>query len=199
MFSGIVEEMGTLKSQAKEAGNLRLTVACSFVSELRVDQSIAHNGVCLTVAALKDDNYEVVCIGETLNRSNLGLLRPGDMLNLERSLRAGDRIDGHIVQGHVDETGTLKEILESDGSWLLRITYSPSSENTTVEKGSVCVNGVSLTVVDSADTEFSVAIIPYTFEHTNLRFLKAGDTVNLEFDILGKYIRKLLVSQGALR
>ena len=199
MFSGIVEEMGVLKSQAKEAGNLRLTVACSFVSELRVDQSISHNGVCLTVAALKDGAYEVVCIGETLSRSNLSQLRPGDKLNLERSLRAGDRIDGHIVQGHVDETGTVKEIRESDGSWLFRITYALSSENTTVEKGSVCVNGVSLTVVDSADTEFSVAIIPYTFEHTNLRFLKPGDTVNLEFDILGKYIRKLLVSQGALR
>jgi riboflavin synthase len=152
MFSGIVEEMGTLKSQVKEAGNLRLTVACSFVSELRVDQSISHNGVCLTVDALKDGAYEVVCIGETLSRTNLSRLQPGERLNLERSLRAGDRIDGHIVQGHVDETGTVKEIIESGGSWLFRIAYSPSSENTTVEKGSVCMNGVSLTVVDSGDT-----------------------------------------------
>jgi len=199
MFSGIVEQMGTLKSQSREADNLRLRVACSFASELRVDQSISHNGVCLTVTSIAEDEYEVVCIGETLRRTNLGSLKNGDLLNLERSLRAGDRIDGHIVQGHVDETGQVTEILDSNGSWLYRIAYAASSENTTVEKGSVCVNGVSLTVVDSDVSEFSVAIIPYTFEHTNFCFLKKGDMVNLEFDILGKYIRTLLARQGALR
>ena len=183
--------MGTVMNLAAEGSNLRLVVSCSFVAELKVDQSIAHNGVCLTVAGLHDQAYEVDCIDETLKRTNLGQLKAGDKINLERSIRANDRLDGHIVQGHVDETGIIREILSSGGSWLYRISYSPASENITVEKGSVCVNGVSLTVVDSAAGEFSVAIIPYTFEHTNFNLLKPGDTVNLEFDIVGKYISKL--------
>ena len=191
MFTGIIESLGFVQKIHTEADNLRLEIACRFANELRVDQSVSHNGVCLTVVAVHPPTYDVVCIDETLKRSNLGLLQPGDAVNLERSMIAGGRIDGHFVQGHVDETGTIRKIVDNDGSRILFIRYSEVSPHITVEKGSVCVNGVSLTVVESGERAFSVALIPYTLEHTNLQFLKTGDSVNLEFDVLGKYMQKL--------
>ena len=192
MFTGIIEETGIVREAIKEGNNLRLVMSCSFAPELKPDQSVSHNGVCLTVVAVSGGNYEVVIIEESLRRSNLGALQPGDRVNLERSLRAGDRIDGHFVQGHVDETATVKDVRDAGGSREIHFAYNKSSPHITVSKGSVCVNGVSLTVVDSADHEFSVAVIPYTLEHTNLSKLKPGDSVNLEFDILGKYLQKIV-------
>ncbi|MFQ9315571.1 riboflavin synthase [Dysgonomonas mossii] len=193
MFSGIVEEAATVVSLRKEAENLHLTMKCSFTHELKIDQSVAHNGVCLTVVNLEGDTYTVTAIKETLERSNLGLLKVGDKVNLERSMLMNGRLDGHIVQGHVDQTAKCIEIREADGSWYFKFEYEFDREMAkkgylTVDKGSVTVNGVSLTVVDPTNNTFEVAIIPYTYEHTNFHQFKVGSVVNLEFDIIGKYI-----------
>lgn len=195
MFSGIVEALGTITDLRREHGNLHITVRSPFTNELKIDQSISHNGACLTVVDIKDDDYTVTAITETLNKTNLGDLKQGDRVNLERCIKAGDRLDGHIVQGHVDQVGVCADVKDDNGSWLYTFEYDPSLGNVTVEKGSVCVNGVSLTVVNSKNNGFSVAIIPYTHEHTNFHAIKKGDRVNLEFDILGKYIARLLQRQ----
>ncbi|MDQ3048922.1 MAG: riboflavin synthase [Bacteroidota bacterium] len=192
MFSGIVENIGQVTHLQKEQDNLHISVRSKFTSELKIDQSIAHNGVCLTVVKIEDDIYTVTAIDETLKKTNLHTLQLNDQINLERCLRLGDRLDGHIVQGHVDQTGVCKTVKESGGSWVFTIEYDATKGNVTVEKGSVCVNGVSLTVVDSKENSFSVCIIPYTFENTNFQHIKEGTIVNLEFDILGKYISRLM-------
>ena len=192
MFSGIVEEAAKVVRLEKDKDNLHITVSCSFADKLKIDQSVAHNGVCLTVVDLKEGEYTVTAIKETLQKTNLGLLEVGDKINLERSMRMEALLDGHIVQGHVDQTAVCTSIEEVNGSWYFTFKYDPSLGNITVEKGSVAVNGVSLTVVNSKDDEFSVAIIPYTYEHTNFHQFKAGTVVNLEFDILGKYVTKLM-------
>lgn len=194
MFTGIVETTGTIKSLEKKASNLVLTVECFFASALKPDQSVLHNGVCLTVTGISGNTYTVEAIEETLNKTNLGLLKVNDKINLERSMIAGGRFDGHLVQGHVDQTAKCANIVSTDGSWLFTFSYEASGGNETVGKGSVCVNGVSLTVADSLTGKFSVAIIPYTFQHTTFQFMKAGDTVNLEFDIIGKYVKHYLQS-----
>ena len=197
MFSGIVEETATLVAVTPRQGNnIDLTLKCSFVPELKIDQSVAHNGVCLTVVSIDDDTYTVTAIRETLDRSNLRLLKPGDHVNLERSMLMNGRLDGHIVQGHVDCTATCIDIQDVDGSRYYKFNYEVSPELIakgyfTVEKGSVTVNGVSLTVCDSERDSFRVAIIPYTFEHTNFHDIKVGSKVNIEFDIIGKYISRL--------
>lgn len=192
MFSGIIEGLGEVIALKKEQGNLHITINADFTPELKIDQSIAHNGACLTVVDIKDKTYTVTAIEESLQKTNLGLLKVGDSINLERCMKLGDRLDGHIVQGHVDQTAVCKKVEETNGSWTYTFEYDASQNNITVEKGSVCVNGVSLTVVNSKNNSFSVCIIPYTFEHTNFKNLKAGTVVNLEFDILGKYISKLV-------
>ncbi len=192
MFTGIIEELGTVSEVRKENSNLILTIATAFTQELKVDQSVAHNGVCLTVVEINGNEYKVTAIDETLKRTNLGSLKPGDKINLERCMKLGDRLDGHIVQGHVDTVAEVTRIEEQNGSWLFYFKYPFSSENVTVEKGSVCVNGVSLTVVESKDHSFSVAIIPFTWEHTNFHTLKTGDFVNIEFDVIGKYVARLM-------
>ncbi|MGN6640893.1 MAG: riboflavin synthase [Mucilaginibacter sp.] len=192
MFTGIIETLGKVTDLRREQGNLHITVESSMSSELKIDQSVAHNGVCLTVVALADGKHTVTAIEETLNKSNLGQLKNGDLVNLERCMQMNARLDGHIVQGHVDQTAVCIGFNELDGSWEYTFEYDASKDNVTVEKGSICVNGISLTVVNSKDNSFSVAIIPYTFEHTNLQQVKAGSTVNLEFDIIGKYVAKLL-------
>lgn len=194
MFSGITEGLGEVIALKKEQGNLHITIKSDFTSELKIDQSIAHNGACLTVVDIKDKTYTVTAIEESLQKTNLGLLKVGDSINLERCMKLGDRLDGHIVQGHVDQTAICKKVEETNGSWMFTFEYDASQNNITVEKGSVCVNGVSLTVVNSKDNSFSVCIIPYTYEHTNFKNFKAGTVVNLEFDILGKYIKKLMVN-----
>jgi riboflavin synthase len=192
MFSGIVEEAAKVVRLEKDKDNLHITVSCSFADKLKIDQSVAHNGVCLTVVDLKEGEYTVTAIKETLQKTNLGLLEVSDKINLERSMRMEALLDGHIVQGHVDQTAVCTSIEEVNGSWYFTFKYDPSLGNITVEKGSVAVNGVSLTVVNSKDDEFSVAIIPYTYEHTNFHQFKVGTVVNLEFDILGKYVTKLM-------
>ena len=192
MFSGIVETTARVAAIREEGGNRHFTLECPFTDELKIDQSIAHNGVCLTVVSIEGDRYTTTAIRETLLKSNLGGLRVGDPVNLERSMRPDALLDGHIVQGHVDQTARCTAIDEADGSWYFAFEYDPSQGNVTVEKGSVAVNGVSLTVVDSREGAFRVAIIPYTFEHTNFHALKVGSTVNLEFDIVGKYIARLM-------
>lgn len=197
MFSGIVEEAATVVSAEREGGNLQLRMLCSFTEELRIDQSVAHNGVCLTVVEIHPDStYTVTAIQETLERSNLGELREGDRVNLERSMLMNGRLDGHIVQGHVDTTAVCTGIEEADGSRYFAFRYEVPREMAlkgymTVEKGSVTVNGVSLTVCDSERDSFRVAIIPYTFEHTNFREIRPGSRVNIEFDIIGKYLARL--------
>uniref|UniRef100_UPI0039A68374 riboflavin synthase n=1 Tax=Ornithobacterium rhinotracheale TaxID=28251 RepID=UPI0039A68374 len=191
MFTGIVEEMAEVAKIEQKEANTHIYLKANFFSELKIDQSIAHNGACLTVTALNHELYAVTAIAETLQRTNLGSLKVGDKVNVERCMHLSDRIDGHIVQGHVDQVGKLDKIEDQNGSFKLYFSYD-QKKFTTVEKGSICVNGVSLTVVDSLPGEFSVAIIPYTWEHTNLGYLKAGDSVNLEFDILGKYVQKLM-------
>lgn len=191
MFTGIIESLGKVIDLQRDRDNLHLIIGSDISNELKVDQSVAHNGVCLTVVALEDGMHTVTAITETLNKTNLGQLRIGDLVNLERCMQMNGRLDGHIVQGHVDQTALCTEVKELAGSWEYTFTYDPSSGNITVEKGSVCVNGISLTVVNSKPDSFSVAIIPYTFEHTNMQNLKKGDTVNLEFDIIGKYVAKL--------
>ena len=188
MFTGIIEKLGRVVSLLKEHDNLHIIVEVDFAGELKTDQSVAHNGVCLTVIDIKGNQYSVTAIKETLEKTNLGLLKIGDFINLERCMKLGDRMDGHMVQGHVDQTAVCKSVQETNGSWLYTFEYSPSPKNITVEKGSICVNGVSLTVVNAEPGKFSVAIIPYTHEHTNFKLIKSGDIVNLEFDILGKYI-----------
>ena len=192
MFSGIVETTARVAAIREEGGNRHFTLECPFTDELKIDQSIAHNGVCLTVVSIEGDRYTPTAIRETLLKSNLGGLRVGDPVNLERSMRPDALLDGHIVQGHVDQTARCTAIDEADGSWYFAFEYDPSQGNVTVEKGSVAVNGVSLTVVDSREGAFRVAIIPYTYEHTNFHALKVGSTVNLEFDIVGKYIARLM-------
>lgn len=192
MFSGIVETTARVAAIREEGGNRHFTLECPFTDELKIDQSIAHNGVCLTVVSIEGDRYTTTAIRETLLKSNLGGLRFGDPVNLERSMRPDALLDGHIVQGHVDQTARCTAIDEADGSWYFAFEYDPSQGNVTVEKGSVAVNGVSLTVVDSREGAFRVAIIPYTYEHTNFHALKVGSTVNLEFDIVGKYIARLM-------
>ena len=196
MFSGIVEEAGVVKGLVKEGDNLHITVKCSFVNELKIDQSVAHNGVCLTVVKLGDDSYTVTAIKETLMRSNLGALKEGDLVNLERSMCMNGRLDGHIVQGHVDTTAVCTSVTDENGSHVFTFKYDVPAElkrkgYITVDKGSVTVNGVSLTVCEPTDDTFSVAIIPYTFENTNFCRIKEGTLVNLEFDIIGKYVSRL--------
>ena len=197
MFSGIVEEAAKVIALEKDQENLHITLECSFVKELSIDQSISHNGVCLTVVNKTDKNYTVTAIQETLIKSNLGLINIGDKVNLERSMKINDRLDGHIVQGHVDQTAVCTEVREAEGSWYYRFEYEPARDDyITVEKGSVSVNGVSLTVVNSKDNSFEVAIIPYTYEVTNFHQIKPGTVVNLEFDIIGKYIAKIIKQQS---
>jgi riboflavin synthase len=198
MFSGIIEEFGTVTAIERERENVHFTLTCSFVDELKVDQSLSHNGVCLTVTSIdkKNSTYRVTAIKETLLKSNLGLLDVGSKVNLERSMVMNGRLDGHIVQGHVDQTATCTQVEEADGSWYFTFEYAFDPEKAkqgymTVEKGSVSVNGVSLTVVNSKDNSFQVAIIPYTYEVTNFHTFKKGTVVNLEFDIIGKYLSKL--------
>ena len=196
MFSGIVEEAATVVALSKDKGNLHITLRCSFTGELKIDQSISHNGVCLTVVSIGDDTYTVTAIKETLDRSNLGLLEVGSKVNLERSMPMNGRLDGHIVQGHVDQTAICTDVKEADGSWYFTFEYLFDREMAkkgylTVDKGSVTVNGVSLTVVEPTDNSFKVAIIPYTYEFTNFHQIKKGIVVNLEFDIIGKYISRI--------
>jgi riboflavin synthase len=197
MFSGIVEEAATVVRLEKEKDNLHITMKCSFVDELKIDQSISHNGVCLTVVNKDKETYTVTAIKETLDKTNLGLLKPGDKVNLERSTRLDGRLDGHMVQGHIDQTAVCTAVNEAGGSWYYTFKYEPVSEDyITVEKGSVSVNGVSLTVVNSKQSSFEVAIIPYTWEVTNFHQIKQGTVVNIEFDILGKYIAKIVRQQS---
>jgi len=192
MFTGIVEGIGVLKKKINESGNLRLSILSPFTGELKIDQSISHNGVCLTVNGINDNEYETVVIEETISRTNFSSLKEGDKINLERSMKIGDRLDGHLVQGHIDETAECKNIEHKNGSVVITFEYAAASNNITVEKGSICINGVSLTVVTSKKNSFSVAIIPYTLEHTNFHAMKTGDLVNLEFDIIGKYISRII-------
>lgn len=196
MFSGIIEEAAEVVGLSKEQDNLHISLRCSFTQELKIDQSLSHNGVCLTVVGIRDDIYTVTAIRETLEKSNLGLLQPGSKVNLERSMKMNGRLDGHIVQGHVDQTAVCTEVAEANGSWYFTFKYDPTIGNITVEKGSVSVNGVSLTVVNSRDDQFSVAIIPFTYEVTNFHQIKPGTVVNIEFDIIGKYIAKILGSHA---
>ncbi|SDS35332.1 riboflavin synthase [Gramella sp. MAR_2010_147] len=191
MFTGIVEEVGKVSSIKKSGSNLDIFINAKMTAELKIDQSISHNGICLTVVSINDDDYKVTAVQETLEKTNLGNLRASDPVNLERGMRLGDRLDGHIVQGHVDQTATCKEIKEKDGSWEFTFEYDPEIGNITIEKGSITVNGVSLTVVNSKKNEFSVAIIPYTYNHTTFKNLVVGDRVNLEFDVIGKYVKRI--------
>jgi len=192
MFTGIIENLATVESITKDKGNIHLMVKSDLAIELKIDQSLAHNGVCLTVVNIENDTYIVTAIKETLDKSNLGELKTGDKVNLERAMLLGERLDGHIVQGHVDQTAICTNVEEQDGSWMYTFKYDPSAENITIEKGSITINGVSLTVVDSKRNEFKVAIIPYTYENTNFHEFKIGTKVNLEFDVIGKYVARLL-------
>lgn len=197
MFSGIIEEAATVVALEKDKENLHITMQCSFVNELKIDQSIAHNGVCLTVVKKTGETYTVTAIKETLDRSNLGLLKIGDKVNIERSMLMNGRLDGHIVQGHVDQTAQCVEVKEADGSWYFTFSYTCNKEMAkkgylTVDKGSVTVNGVSLTVCNPTEESFQVAIIPYTYEHTNFHQLQIGSVVNIEFDIIGKYVSRMM-------
>jgi riboflavin synthase len=191
MFTGIIEEVGVVKQLNHENGNLNITIKSDFTHELKIDQSVSHSGVCLTVVAINDDEYTVTAINETLEKSNLGKLNIGDGVNLERGMRIGDRLDGHIVQGHVDQTGTCTNVIDENGSWLYVFEYDSEIGNITIPKGSITVNGVSLTVVDSNSDSFSVAIIPFTYEHTNFNAITKGSVVNLEFDVIGKYVARI--------
>ena len=191
MFTGIIETLGIIKDLKKDNDNLDITISSAVTHELKVDQSVSHNGVCLTVVAINNDEYTVTAIRETIEKTNLSEWKIGDSINLERGMRLGDRLDGHIVQGHVDQTGSCKSIEEANGSWYFTFEYNRKLNNITIEKGSITVNGVSLTVVNSKENEFSVAIIPYTFEHTNFKNVKIGTIINLEFDVVGKYVARL--------
>jgi riboflavin synthase len=191
MFTGIIESLGEIKSAKKEGSNLKLTIKSDISNELKIDQSISHNGVCLTVTELHPNAHTVVAVKETLQKSSIGNLAEGDFVNLERCMVMNGRLDGHIVQGHVDGKGKCLNIKDEDGSWIFEFSYD-STENVLVEKGSICINGVSLTCFNVSDEKFSVAIIPYTFEHTNFKKMRKNDEVNLEFDIIGKYVHKLI-------
>lgn len=191
MFTGIIEDLGTIEKLEKDGGNLHITVTTSITNELKIDQSVAHNGVCLTVVNVNGNSYTVTAIQETLDKTNLGKLEQGSLVNIERAMKLGDRLDGHIVQGHVDQTAKCLGVREENGSWLFSFEYDRSQSNITIEKGSITVNGVSLTVVNSQLNSFSVAIIPYTYNHTTFKNLKKGDIVNLEFDVIGKYVKRL--------
>ncbi|MBF9253738.1 riboflavin synthase [Pontibacter sp. 172403-2] len=192
MFTGIIEAVGQVTAIRSENTNKHFTVLSPFTHELQIDQSVAHNGVCLTVVALEGEAFTVTAIAETLQKTNLNDLKAGDLVNLERCMQANGRFDGHVVQGHVDQTGVCESVEDENGSWLFTFSYDAGTGNVTVEKGSICVNGISLTVVNSRENSFSVAIIPYTYEHTNLQHVKPGTRVNLEFDIIGKYVERLL-------
>ena len=191
MFTGIIETLGEIKAIEKEGGNVHLTITSAITNELKIDQSVAHNGVCLTVTSIINNEYSVTAIQETIDKTNLSDWKIGAVVNLERAMKLGDRLDGHIVQGHVDQIGICKAIKEANGSWYYTFEYDPNLNNLTIEKGSITVNGVSLTVVNSMKNEFSVAIIPYTYEHTNFHNFEVGTKVNLEFDVIGKYVSKL--------
>ena len=191
MFTGIIETLGRVEKIEKDRENINFTIQTNITHELKIDQSIAHNGVCLTVVAISGKNYVVTAIKETLDKTNLGHLSENDLLNIERAMKLGDRLDGHIVQGHVDQTAVCTEISENDGSWIFTFVYDANANNITIEKGSVTINGVSLTVVDSKKNQFSVAIIPYTYTHTGFSKFKKGTVVNLEFDVIGKYVARL--------
>ncbi len=191
MFTGIIETLGMIQEINKEEANLHITIQSSITSELKIDQSVAHNGVCLTVININGDSYTVTAIHETILKTNLGDWKIGDCINLERAMKLGDRLDGHIVQGHVDQIGICKKIESSNGSWYFTFEYDENLNNLTIEKGSITVNGVSLTVVNSKKNEFSVAIIPYTYENTNFNSSKIGSKINLEFDVIGKYVTRL--------
>jgi riboflavin synthase len=192
MFTGIIEELGEVIELNRDQENLHITVRSNISKELKIDQSLAHNGVCLTVVALGEDTHTITAIKETIDKSSIGDLSVGDKVNLERAMKLGARLDGHIVQGHVDQIATCTEIIESAGSWVFTFKYNNTYNNLTIEKGSITVNGISLTVVNSKDEAFSVAIIPYTYENTNFHQIKINDTVNLEFDVIGKYVAKLI-------
>ena len=196
MFTGIIESIGKIKSLAKEGDNLHIEIASELAPMLKIDQSVSHNGVCLTVVSLTDTSYVVTAIKETLDKTNFGQLHTGSVVNLERAMKLGDRLDGHIVQGHVDQTAVCQRVIEQNGSWIYTFSYDRSLSNITIEKGSVTVNGVSLTVVDSRESTFSVAIIPYTYEHTNFNTFEKDTVVNLEFDVIGKYVKR--ITQGYL-
>lgn len=191
MFTGIIETLGIIKDIQKEGDNLHISVSSSITSALKIDQSLAHNGICLTVVAINDDNYTVTAIKETIDKTTVGNWQIGDLINLERAMKLDSRLDGHLVQGHVDQIGICNTIKESNGSWYFTFEYDSKPNNITIEKGSITVNGVSLTVVNSKQNEFSVAIIPYTFEHTNFKTFKVGTKINLEFDVIGKYVARL--------
>ncbi len=191
MFTGIIETAATIKRIERENENIHFTFSSSITHELKIDQSLAHDGVCLTVVAIDADTYTVTAIKETLEKTNLREWTEGTEVNLERAMKLGDRLDGHIVQGHVDQTGVCTQVEEAGGSWYFTFEYEPAAHNITIEKGSITVNGTSLTVVNSKENAFSVAIIPYTYEHTNFKHFKAGTTVNLEFDVVGKYVARL--------
>jgi len=191
MFTGIIEDLGVVKALETDKDNLHITIKSTITPELKIDQSVAHNGVCLTVVSMHNDEYIVTAIKETLDKTNLNNLKIGGIVNLERAMKLGARLDGHIVQGHVDQTGICTNVSEENGSWSYTFNYNPELSNVTIEKGSVTINGVSLTVVNSKEHEFSVAIIPYTYEHTTFKNLKKGDAVNLEFDVIGKYVKRL--------
>jgi riboflavin synthase len=196
MFTGIIEGIGRVLRIEQEGTNVHFELEAPFTSEFKIDQSVAHNGVCLTVVEKQSNSFVVTAIQETLDRTNLGGWKVGDAVNLERCTSLGGRLDGHLVQGHVDATAVLKNVVDADGSWVLHFVHEASPENITVQKGSITINGVSLTVVDSHPEGFSVAIIPYTWEHTNLGALNPGDRVNLEFDVIGKYVARILAQQG---
>jgi riboflavin synthase len=191
MFTGIIEELGVVTALAKSEDNLNISIKANFTSQLKIDQSVAHNGVCLTVVDIAQGEYTVTAIAETLSKTNLGELKKGDVVNLERGMQLGARLDGHIVQGHVDQTALCTAVAEKNGSWEFTFEYDPGLQNITIEKGSITVNGVSLTVVNSEKNSFSVAIIPYTYEHTTFNQIKKGTRVNLEFDVIGKYVKRL--------
>ena len=191
MFTGIIESLGTVKEVRQDQDNVHLTISSSITAELKIDQSVAHNGVCLTVVGIDSDSYTVTAIRETIEKTNVGDWKKGDSVNLERAMKLGDRLDGHIVQGHVDQTGVCKSVENANGSWYYTFEYDENLNNITIEKGSITVNGVSLTVVNSKQNEFSVAIIPYTYEHTNFKNFKVGTKINLEFDVIGKYVSRL--------
>lgn len=192
MFTGIIEVLGIVKDIQKENNNLHLQIESPFTSELKIDQSVAHNGVCLTVVKIEGNVYTVTAINETLEKTNLNSVGIGDPVNLERGMKLGDRLDGHIVQGHVDQTAICQSITNENGSWIFTFEYDPKENNITIEKGSITVNGTSLTVVNSEKNSFSVAIIPYTYEHTVFHTFEQGTIVNLEFDVIGKYVTRLM-------
>ncbi|MGY3053859.1 riboflavin synthase [Pedobacter sp. UYEF25] len=192
MFTGIIETLGSITAIEKVHSNVQFTIASAIGDALKIDQSVAHNGVCLTIVALNESTHTVTAIDETLNKTNLGLLKVGSKVNLERCMQMNGRLDGHIVQGHVDQTAVCIKRIELDGSWEFRFKYDPNQGNVTVEKGSICINGISLTVVHSTEGEFSVFVIPYTYENTNMEEILEGDSVNVEFDIIGKYVARLI-------